>query len=409
MKPLSRRTFLHTVGAGVAAFQLAGSKAAANDASEKAKESPIAGLAPVETDKESWKVWKPVSDRKLRVGIAGHGVCQFGAAFYFQNHPNVIVAAVTDLFPDRCAALAKLCKCEKTYPSCEEMIKDKSLDAVYIATDPPSHARLAIAALKAGKHVASAVPATWGSLEEAQALFETVKSTGLKYMMFETSYFQQDLYAMRQLYQAGELGKVIYCEGEYWHYGGTPIDSYKGWRIGGIPQWYGTHSNAYYIGMTGGSFTEVSCMGLPSILDQFQPGNNKYKNPFATEIALFRARHGGMVRMGVSWDTPGLEPAVKGRVRGTKGAYDARFESVAGGPNTVQPVIKRPPLPPGVEAGGHDGSHGNLMSDFVEAILADRKPLVDVAQALNMTVGGIVAHQSAMKGGELLKITQFSL
>jgi len=73
------------------------------------------------------------------------------------------------------------------------------------------------------------------------------------------------------------------------------------------------------------------------------------------------------------------------------------------------PEFKRPPLPPKVEAGGHGGSHGHLMNEFVTAILQDRKPLVDVAQALNMTVGGIVAHQSAMKDGELLKIPQYKL
>jgi hypothetical protein len=49
------------------------------------------------------------------------------------------------------------------------------------------------------------------------------------------------------------------------------------------------------------------------------------------------------------------------------------------------------------------------MNEFVTAILEDRKPLVDIAQALNMTVGGIVAHQSALKGGALKKIPQFKL
>lgn len=73
------------------------------------------------------------------------------------------------------------------------------------------------------------------------------------------------------------------------------------------------------------------------------------------------------------------------------------------------PEIKKPPLPPSVEAGGHGGSHGYLMNDFVTAILEDRKPLVDVAQSLNMTVSGIVAHQSALKDGELLKIPQYKL
>jgi hypothetical protein len=62
-----------------------------------------------------------------------------------------------------------------------------------------------------------------------------------------------------------------------------------------------------------------------------------------------------------------------------------------------------------MKAGHHGGSHGQLASEFIDAILRDRKPWVDVAQSLNMTVAGIVAHQSALKGGELLKIPQYKL
>ena len=47
------------------------------------------------------------------------------------------------------------------------------------------------------------------------------------------------------------------------------------------------------------------------------------------------------------------------------------------------------------------------MNEFVTAILQDRKPLVDIAVALNMTVAGIVAHQSAVKHGKLMKIPQY--
>lgn len=366
----------------------------------------IQGFEKGVTDTEASRRWKPVSDRKIRVGIAGYGVCQFGAAFGFQSHPNVTVAAVTDLFPDRCAELARICGCQKTYPSCEAMIRDDSLEAIFIATDAPSHARLAVSALEAGKHVASAVPATFGSIEEAEKLFHAVKKTGRKYMMFETSYFHEDLYAMRELFRAGHLGRLVYAEGEYYHYMSTPIDSYKGWRIGLPPQYYPTHSNAYSVGVDGAGFTEVSCMGIPSLVDQLKPANNRYKNPFGTEIALFRTAAGAMARMAVSWDTPG-DSGEKGRIRTQKGTFYGQFQT-EGAPVTV-PAIQRPPLPPGVEAGGHGGSHGYLMSEFVEAILLDRKPLVDVAQALSMTVGGIVAHHSALKGGELLKIPQFVL
>ena len=49
------------------------------------------------------------------------------------------------------------------------------------------------------------------------------------------------------------------------------------------------------------------------------------------------------------------------------------------------------------------------MNEFVLALLEDRKPLVDIAQALNMTVCGIVAHQSALRDGERMKVPQYEI
>jgi hypothetical protein len=158
------------------------------------------------------------------------------------------------------------------------------------------------------------------------------------------------------------------------------------------------------VGVTGGSFTEVSCLGTPSIVKHLQPENNRYKNPFGTEIALLRTSEGGMARMAVSWDTPGYDGEM-GRVRGQRGSYYKAFVGL----ERNKADIARPPLPPGVEAGYHGGSHGQLMNEFVTAILADRQPLVDIIAALNMSVAGIVAHQSALKGGEWLKIPQYKL
>jgi len=392
----TRRSFIQAIGAGAAVLGL--------EQSAQAEEKPIQGFEKAATGPDASKGWKAVSDRKIRVGIVGYGVCRFGAAFSFQDHPNVHVAAVSDLFPDRCAALAKACRCEKTYPSLEELVKDDTIEAVFVATDAPSHARHCIEVLKRGKHVASAVPAVFGSLEEADKLLEAVKGAGRKYMMFETSYFHADLHAMRQIYNAGGFGKLVYAEGEYYHYTAKPIASYKDWRVGTPPQWYPTHSNAYYMGVTGGSFTEVSCMAMPSRTKWLQAEHNRYKNPFGTEIALFRTSEGGMARMAVSWDTPGRSGEM-GRIRGQKGTFYGKYEGL----EKSLPSTKRPPLPPRVQAGGHGGSHGYLMNEFVTAILENRKPLVDVAQALNMTVSGIVAHQSALKDGELTKIPQYKL
>ncbi|HSA03059.1 MAG TPA: gfo/Idh/MocA family oxidoreductase, partial [Candidatus Paceibacterota bacterium] len=111
---------------------------------------------------------------------------------------------------------------------------------------------------------------------------------------------------------------------------------------------------------------------------------------------------GGTARMAVSWDTPGYGGEM-GRIRGQRGTFYGKYEGLEKNlPNT-----RRPALPPGVAAGGHGGSHGYLMNEFVTAILQNRQPLVDITQALNMTIAGIVAHRSALKNGELLKIPQY--
>jgi len=387
------------MGVGAAAFGLANSA--------KAEKKSIQGFEETDTSAKSQKPWEPVSDRKLRVGVVGYGTCRFGAAFGFQNHPNVEVAAVSDLFPDRCVGLAKACRCEKTYPSLEEMVKDDSLEAIFVATDAPSHARHCVEVLRHGKHVASAVPAVFGAegVEDADRLLEAVKSSGKKYMLFETSWYRPDCYAMRTIYRAGGFGKLVYSEGEYYHYSVSQIPSYKDWRVGLPPQYYPTHSNAYYVGVSGGSFVEVSCMAMPTMMDRRKAKKNAYDNEFATEIALMRTSEGGMARMAVSWDTPGYGGEI-GRVRGQRGSMTGtKYQGL----EKKLPDLKKPQLPPGMPAGGHGGSHGYLTNEFITAILEDRLPECNVIPALDISVAGIIAHRSALKDGELMKVPQYRL
>ena len=96
--------FSRPLGLGAAAFGI-GSTTVGNAAAEDS------GFRRNRSVQETpAKVWQPVSDRKIRMGIVGYGVCRFGAAFSLQDHPNVEVVAVSDLFPDRCQALAKACR-----------------------------------------------------------------------------------------------------------------------------------------------------------------------------------------------------------------------------------------------------------------------------------------------------------
>ena len=396
----TRRGLLAAAGLGVAAW------ATAAQGAEKGKK--IQGFDETDAGRLRKGGWKGVSDRKVRVGIVGYGVCRFGAAFGFQNHPNVEVAAVSDLFPDRCAGLAKVCRCEKKYPSLEEMVKDKSIEAIFLATDAPSHARHAILCMEHGKHVGCAVPAVWGNLEDADKLFETVKKTQRTYMMFETSAYRADCYAMRQACRAGALGRLIYSEGQYYHYFSRPLGSYKDWRRGSPPMWYPTHSTAYFVAVTGGSFTAVSCQGFRGAIATFKPKANRYKNPFDSEIALFRTHEGGASRMSVCWGTRGSHGEF-GHVRGERGMMEGTRFSPAADLQKRPVDFSKPKLPPGMSAGGHGGSHGYLTEEFVTALLQKRRPLIDVVCSLNLTVPGVVAHQSALKNGELMKVPQYKL
>ncbi len=104
--------------------------------------------------------------------------------------------------------------------------------------------------------------------------------------------------------------------------------------------------------MSAGSFTEVSCPGMPGRFDYLKPENNAYRNPIGTEVALLRKSEGGRSRMTMSKDTAGHGGEV-GRVRGEKGSMTGTHYDGLVHVSAVN--ITKPPLPSGVKAGGTAG------------------------------------------------------
>ena len=409
MNDISRKGFLGLGGAFLAGC------ASLTSGDDRPMESPgkvMMGYDETDMGKLDPTPWSPYSDRIVRVGIAGEGVCQFGSQFSYQNHPNAEVVACAELDPEKLKLLQRRTAAKRTYPSCEAMIEQEAkagtMDAVYIATDAPSHCRLAIMALRHGLHVVSAVPALLGDdqLDLIPELLAAVKASGKVYQMNETTAFRASCFAMRRLYEQGRLGPLGYTEGEYFHFGvGQSIGSYKGWRDGLPPLWYATHSTGFYTCVTHGRFTEVSCCARPSAGKNYP--NNRYRNPFASEVAYLKCSDGGSARMAVCYDMPCADREA-GRCWGQKGSFEG--DRFYGDPKQLEGVqILRPQLPPGVTGGGHGGSHGYLTDDFLRAVLLGKKPCVDVITALDSTVAGIYAHRSALKGGETLKIPEFRI
>lgn len=364
---------------------------------------------------------------RLRVGVVGG---RFGTQFYFHEHPNSVVEAVADLREDRRAALQSVYSCPKAYTSLKALLKDRNVDAVGLFTPAPDHAAHVLESLAAGKHVLCAVPAAM-SLEECQKLTESVKRSGLTYMMAETSYFQQLTISARKFQQAGEFGRIYACESEYHHAGLDSLfveNGQRTWRYGFPPMHYPTHCTAHLLSVTGERITEATCIGWgdsdPVVKD------NRYKNPFWNETAMFKTDRGTAFRVTVWW---------KGAHRGTERAqwYGDKMSFFFNHPNGLGPAIVRwsvdqekdsagfarqravlekyeevkwwatEMLPaPLRHNSGHEGSHTFITHEFVDAVLRRRKPAVDIHEAVAYTLPGIIAHQSALKGGEQMKVPQ---
>jgi hypothetical protein len=359
--------------AGAGAFGAAAARELA--AAPKGEKAPAGAAEP--------EPWKPVSDRKIRIGVVGGG---FGASFQWHQHPNCVVAAVSDLQPARREHLQRVYRCDKTYESLEDLVKDDSIEAVAVFTDAPSHGRHAVEVMNRGKHCISAVPAAF-TLEDCRKMKEAKEKTGMKYMMAETSYYQGPAIRARHICRRG--CKLAFSEGQYYHDGVTRVGSWKRWRYALPPMLYPTHSTAYYVGVTRKRLTQVLCLGSRGQGEEWV--NNQYNNPFWNESAWCRTSEETVFRCNVFW---------KCDVGGETGSWIWESRPDAQAPDRVA-------LPPGMAGGGHGGSHGPLTNEFITALLENREPAVDLYEALAMTAPGIVAHQSALKGGELMTVPGF--
>jgi predicted dehydrogenase len=366
---------------------------------------------------------------KVNIGIVGG---RFGSSFQWHLDPGCNVAAVCDIAPAALQRLSEVYRCSNTYKDFREMLKHPGLHAVGIFTPAPLHRWMAVTAMKAGKHVISAVPAGL-SEDELVEILETVKATGMKYMMAETSYYRSEVITCREWAKQGRFGTIFYSEAEYHHEGLLDLmfDERKlpTWRHGFPPMHYPTHCAGLVIPVIGERLVEVSAHGWGDGHEILK--TNAYKNPFWNTVGLFKTEKGHASRVSVFWHVAagGTE---RGAFYGDRMSYV--MERPEGSANTVFRISKNGetaidgngypegkverlahkeadhalqlPEPMRVKT-GHGNSHTFLTHEFVSAIQQDRHPAVNIWEAIAYTLPGIVAHQSALKGGVNMKIHDY--
>jgi predicted dehydrogenase len=248
----------------------------------------------------------------------------------FARHPAVTRIALCDLDEAKLRAASVEFDIPDTYPSLEAVCADPSVDAVVLVTQHWQHAPQAIAALKAGKHVYSSAPAGI-SVEEIEGLVRTVEETGRLYVMGETSYYYSWVFYCKQRFDAGDFGRIVYSEADYFHdleHGLRDVFKERGgdrWQELAVipPMYYLTHCTSQVIGVTGAHMTHVACNGFVDSEDDgvFVPDRNRWGNAFSNQTALFQMSDGSSSRANVYWRV-GHPSMTKLSLYGTKASFE---------------------------------------------------------------------------------------
>jgi hypothetical protein len=238
-------------------------------------------------------------------------------------------------------------------------------------------------------------------------------------MMAETSYYRAPTIFAREVWADGAFGRFLYTEVEYYHHasktiGKSPLWWYQGertWRYAFPPMLYVTHSSGFHVGVTRERFTDVSALGWGPDHDAYR--DNAYHNPFNNMVGLFKTDRGSICRCNVCWHLH-----AGGERAQWIGQFAALYMKSCGGQPFVfqqagKPDVRELPdylvrLPEPMRVGtGHGGSHTFLTHEFITALVEEREPAIDLYEALAMTVPGIVANESAKKGGQQMEVPCF--
>ncbi len=368
-----------------------------------------------------------MSERKINVAIVGLG---FGAEFIpiYLKHPDANMFAICQRTRSKLDEIGDAFAIERRYTSYEELLADPDIDAVHINTPIPDHAPQAIAALRAGKHVACTVPMAT-SLDEARRIVELCEQTGLTYMMMETVVYSREFLFVKEMYERGALGKLQFLRASHQQ----EMAGWPGYWEGLPPMHYATHCVGPVLALAKAEAEYVSCFGSGRIDEALIP---KYGSPFAIESCHLKFRDSD------------LSAEVTRSLFNTARQYRESFD-VYGSARSFEwtqiehedPVIHTGETPERVkvtdfahllpeeirdfttkgvydsdenqhlsfvQGSGHGGSHPHLAHEFLRALVEERAAFPNAAQSANWTCVGILAHESAMQGGKLLKLPDFT-
>lgn len=369
--------------------------------------------------------------KPLNVAMIGLG---FGAEFIpiYQALPATNVLALCRRNEAELKKSGQQFSIERLYSSYDDVLADPDIDFVHINSPINDHAWMSLKALDAGKHVMCTVPMAT-SIEECQQIVEKVKSTGLKYMMAETVVYSREFLFIKDMYSKGEMGKIQHLAASH----PQDMDGWPDYWQKMIPMHYATHVVSPCLGLVNGLAEYVSCFGSGTVRDDIA---EKSGNKFAVETCHIKIKDSDVTahiwrflydvarqyresfdvygtKKSFEWTLIEQEPHVIHTAKKPEPEIPEKVE-VPDFAHLLPEEIRRFTLPSEIhdadhlsfiQGGGHGGSHPHLVNEFVSALLEDRDPWPNAVTSANWTCVGICAHQSALQGGQIVRLPEFTL
>jgi len=147
----------------------------------------------------------------ITVGVIGYGYWGPNLVRNFAEAPDGRVGFVADVRAERLSQVPTRYPGAKVSADYRDLLKDPAVDAVVVATPVSTHFDLAMAALRAGKHVLVEKPMTATS-EQSLALIDEAEKRGLVLMVDHTFVYTNAVRKIRELTQGGDLGEIYYYD-----------------------------------------------------------------------------------------------------------------------------------------------------------------------------------------------------
>jgi predicted dehydrogenase len=152
-----------------------------------------------------------MQDSRVGIGVVGYGYWGPNLVRNFVSIPSARLVGIADLDPGKLAASTRLYAGVATTNHYEDLLKNPSIDAIAIATPVRTHYELALAALKAGKHVLVEKPLA-PSADLVRRLIDEADRRGLTLMVDHTFLYTPAVQKIRELVQKDELGEIYYYD-----------------------------------------------------------------------------------------------------------------------------------------------------------------------------------------------------